>query len=958
VELVDMAESDSQKIDLLLERAWQVSPTGREAWVRSQAGSNTALAEAVLARLARPDDTPTKGFDADATVDLPTGVDLDATVDLSSGADLGATVDLPSGGVDLDATVDLPGEAPAAGAPPVEEPTAPNGDTPPDPLAGVPRQIADFRIKEILGSGGMGDVFLAEQLNPHRMIALKVIRSKIATPESLRRFEVEAHTLARLSHPGIAQVYSAGVENYKGKGIPYFAMEYIAEALELTDWADEQSLNERERLRLFRTVCNAVAHGHQRGVMHLDLKPGNILVNAEGQPKVIDFGVAQMEDKEKGVAHRRQIVGTLQYMPPEQVRGDADMDISCDVYALGVVLYQLLTGEVPYEIDTSSIRAATTSVLEAMTPSLLKIRPDLGPDLDAIIRKALAKSPEDRYRSATELGEEIRRYLDDEPITARKQTTGESVRRFMRRHRAATFSIITVTVVVLVGIIAISIFAYRTEQARSEEQRQRQLADLALDRANAERMRLFKITQFQSAMIKNIEPVDMGDGLRKAWVSSLRNRLVRQGASQEAIDLAIADQEAFLSQFNHTDIAVGLIDNHILRQALQDAPQWFEGEPSLEADLREIVADAYEQIGLYKQASPEYERALEIRTEIFGEEHQRTLESVSDLGQLRLSQGKFKESRALLETALTGRRNLLGLEDPETIGSMQNLGMALYRQGEVEEAEVIWSEALELSKRVNELDDPVTATLSSNLGVLYLEMNRLEEAKILLEQDLTNSERLNGPAHPETLDAKINLGVLALKMGDVESAALFYAEALDGSRKTMGQRHPRTLLAMVNLGALRLQQGRMDEAIELLRTAYLIRQEELGDEHPDSFKSLQFLAEAYLVSGDMVTAMPYVKTLSSEFVDRFGPADPRSITWQFRNGLVLFTAERFAEAEAIFLALREVCSDSPALQQDPTCGVLPNILVDLYTGWHEQEPESGHDANAARWQQVRDGVSN
>ena len=953
-----MSESDSEKIDLLLERAWQVPPAGREAWVRSQAGSDTALAEAVLARLAHPDHTPTEGIDVDATVDLPAGVDLDATVDLPSGADLGATVDLPSGGVDLDATVDLPGEEPSVEVPGSEEPTAPDGDAPPDPMAGLPGQIADFRINEILGSGGMGDVFLAEQLNPHRMVALKVIRSKIATPESLKRFEVEAHTLARLSHPGIAQVYSAGVENHEGKGIPFFAMEYIADAMELTDWADDQSLSERQRLQLFRTVCEAVAHGHQRGVMHLDLKPGNILVSAEGQPKVIDFGVAQMEEKEEGVEHRRQIVGTLQYMPPEQVRGDADMDISCDVYALGVVLYQLLTGEVPYEIDTSSIRAATTSVLEAKTPSLLKIRPDLGPDLDAIIRKALAKSPENRYRSAAELGEEIRRYLDDEPITARKQTTGESVRRFMRRHRAATFSIITVTVVVLVGLIAISIFAYRTEQARSEEQRQRQLADLALERANAERMRLFKITQFQSAMIKNIEPVNMGDGLREAWISSLRNRLVREGASPEAVELAIAEQETFLSQFNHTDIAVGLIDNHILRQALKDAPQWFEGEPGLEADLREIVADAYEQIGLYNEASPEYERALEIRTELFGAGHERTLESVSDLGQLRLSQGRFEESRRLLETALAGRRSLLGLQDPETVGSMQNLGTALYRQGEIAQAEAIWLEALELAKQVTELDDSVTTTLTSNLGVLYLETDRLEEAKLFLEQDLANSERLRGPDHPESLDARLNLGVLALKMGDFENAARLYGETLAGSRKSLGERHPRTLLAMVNLGALRLQQGRLEEAIELLRTAYLVRREELGEAHPDTFQSLQFLAEAYLVGGDMVTAMPYVQTLAAEFVDRFGTADPRSVTWQFRNGLVFFSADRFAEAEAIFLALQEVCSENPGLEQDPTCGVMLNILVDLYTNWHDQDPEAGHDTEAARWQRIRDGLGN
>ena len=924
-----MNTPDPKIVDLIVERAWQVPPAGREAFVRAESGGDEALVAAVLERLGGSAPSGDGSVDLDATIDLPQALDLDVTVDLPAGSD------------DL---VDVP-----------EQPSDPGEATKRSDLVNVPNRISDFRLLEILGSGGMGEVYLAEQLNPHRKVALKVIRSATANSESMKRFEVEAHTLARLSHPGIAQVYSAGVHDDGGRGIPFFAMEHVEGALELTEWVDEQGLDERARLELFKVVCEAVAHGHQRGVMHLDLKPGNILVNAEGQPKVIDFGVAQMEDERGGSAQRRQIVGTLQYMPPEQVRGDADMDISCDVYALGVVLYQLLANELPYEIDTSSLSAATTSVLNARTPSLLMVRPDLGPDLDAIIGKALAKDPRERYRSSSDLADDIGRYLDDEPIAAREQTAGESMRRFMRKYRAATTAIIVITLVVLLGLVAVSIFAWRTEKARSEEQRQRLIADGALKQANEERKRLLKISLFQEQMIKNIEPEQMGQSLREAMVDGMRKRLEQAGSSEEEILESIARQEELLQRSNPTDIAVSLIDNHILRQALSSAPDWFEGEPALEADLREIVADAYEQIGLYNEASTLYEQALEIRSRIFGLDDVRTLESTSDLGQLRLEQGRLVESRELLEAVLAGRRKVLGAEYPSTIAAMQNLGTVLLREGDLDGAESLWKEALELSERVNGSDHTVTASLVSNFGSLYLELGRFDEAQVFLEKDAVYSERMNGSLHPNSLEAMLNLGVLAFRQGDLDKATSVFQQVLDGYRRSLGDKHPKTVLSMVNLGSLLLQQGRSDEAAVLLESAYRVRRDELGEEHQDTFLALQLVAEAYLFKGDMKSATPYVVTTASKFLSMFGPADPRSVTWQFRLGLVRMDAKQYAEAEAVFLALEEVCRSSEALAAQPACGSLPNVLNDLYLGWHEVEPGSGHEESAAKWKAIADG---
>jgi len=944
-----MVQPDPDVIEALLARAWQIPPSRRELFVRAECAGDEALAEAVLMRLDSGNTAGSSGsFDPDATIDLPAGVDLEGTIDLPGGGGSDATVDLP-GDETLGVTVDLPvddrGSTGSTG--PKSDSAAPAASKGSE----VPSQIADFRIKDILGSGGMGDVYLAEQLHPRREVALKVIRSKFISNDALRRFEVESHTLARLSHPGIAQVFAAGIHEEGEQEIPFFAMEYVMSGLPLTEWADEQELDTVERLRLFERVCRAVAHGHQRGVMHLDLKPGNILVNAEGRAKVIDFGVAKMEG-DQSAEGKGQIVGTLQYMPPEQVRGDAHVDISCDVYALGVVLYQLVAGELPYEIDTTSIRAASTSVLNAPPPALFRIRPDLGPDLDAIVRKALAKDPADRYHSASELGADIGRFLADEPISARQQTNVEAVRRFVRRNRAAATAIIFITLAIVVSLVAVSVFAYRTEKARSEEQRQRLIADRALELANAERKRLFKITLFQSDMIKNLEPVVMGESLRTIWLERVRSRMTQTDRSPEEIDELILEQERLLENINPTDIAVELIDTQILRRALLRAPDWFAGEPELEADLHEIIADAYEQIGLYNEASPEYLKALEIRTREFGPDHPRTLESMSDLGLLRLAQGELEEASELLEAALEGRRKAYGDSDPETIGSLQNLGQVLYEKGDLAGAESVWKEALEISERVNDPDDPVTATLVSNFGTLYLELGRLDEAEVFLQKDADYSIRMNGPLDPGSLEAKLNLGVLAFRKGDLDAAVILFREVVDGYRRTLGEQHPQTLLSMVNLGTLLLQQGDSAEAAKLLESAYLARRSALGDEHPDTFLALQLVAEAYLFSGDMSGAAIYVDGAADRFLGLYGPEDPRSVTWQFRLGLVQMDAGSYTEAEATFLALVEACGSSEALSQQPICASLPNVLNDMYLAWHDREPGVGHDRSAADWKAI------
>ena len=286
-----------------------------------------------------------------------------------------------------------------------------------------PERIGPYRILGVLGRGGMGVVYEAEQDSPRRPVALKVIRPDAESPETLRRFEREGQVLAKLQHPGIAQIFEAGTAD-TGQGIqPFFAMELIR-GQPLTRYAQAQRLSLRERLGLFAGICDAVHHAHQKGVIHRDLKPGNILVGDDGRPKILDFGVARATDADvRAVTVETavgQLVGTIAYMSPEQIEGDPHgLDTRSDIYALGVILYELLTGRVPVEVSTKTVPQAARAIVEQEPASLSSVDRALRGDVETIVAKALEKERLRRYQSASDFAADIRRYLSDQPITAR-----------------------------------------------------------------------------------------------------------------------------------------------------------------------------------------------------------------------------------------------------------------------------------------------------------------------------------------------------------------------------------------------------------------------------------------------------------------------------------------------------------------------------------------------------------
>jgi eukaryotic-like serine/threonine-protein kinase len=673
--------------------------------------------------------------------------------------------------------------------------------------------IGPYRLIQMLGVGGMGEVWRAEQTEPmHRTVALKLIKAGMDTKAVVARFDSERQALALMEHPNIAKVFDAGATP---EGRPYFVMEYVP-GLPITDYCDKHRLPIKERLRLFMQVCEGVQHAHQKAIIHRDLKPSNVLVEEVDNrpvPKIIDFGLAKAAGQRLTemtmFSEAGAIVGTPDYMSPEQAdRNERNIDTRTDVYSLGVILYELLVGALP--IGSQELRAAG---MEAMLQKICQQEPPrpstklrslgesakhsaekrreepqslqrhLRGELDWITIKALEKDRSRRYGSPSDLAADIQRHLQDQPVLAGPPSATYRAHKFVRRHRFGV-GVAVAAVVLLVGFaITMTLQARRIAKER--------------DRAN-------RIADFMTQMFMVSDPSE-------ARGNSITARAILDKASNE--------------------IKTGLAK-----------------DPEVQSELMFTMARTYASLGLYGLAHGLSASALENRRRLLGPKDPKTLESMTQLGWILDREGHDDEAEKLIRQTVDQGRRVLGPEDPVTLEAMDKLAVILERQGHFEEEDHLLRQLIEIRSRRFGPEDPRTLRSIVNLADAISEEGRTAEAEAMYRKALAIEQRVLGPEHPQTIATMHNLANRIQEQGRYAEAEGLYRETLATARRILGVEHPETVSTMTTLANTLYYEGRSAEAESLYRESLGIEQRVVGSEHPYTTRTMEGLAN--VLSGE------------------------------------------------------------------------------------------------------------
>lgn len=708
------------------------------------------------------------------------------------------------------------------------------------PLASREIQIPGYRILAEIHRGGQGVVYQAIQESTRRKVAIKVLRDgPFSYGVELARFEREVDVLSRLQHPHVVAVLDRG----QSAGYAYYVMDYIA-GRPIDAYVAGADLSIAETLLLFVKVSEAVNVAHLRGVTHRDLKPGNIRVDEQGEPRILDFGLAKLAQEVAEASSARamtitgQFVGSLPWASPEQAEGRPELlDIRTDVYSLGVILYQLLTGRFPYPV-VGRIDDVVRHILHTDPVRPASIRRELDFDLELVMLKCLAKEPQRRYQSAGELARDIRRYLANEPVSATSPSNRYRLRKFVQRNRGMVLAgAVVASALVLATIVSVA-FGLRAAQQRDAAKIALSRAESAEQIAETRAAELELVAGFQQEQLAGIDAQAMGRRIRDSLLANVRSAAERRMLSPDEIDARVAELEELTADGDFTGLARQALADDFFKPALAAIGEQFADQPLVAARLMQTVASTLQELGLLDAAVAPQEQALAIRRELLGDDHVDTLDSISEMGLLLRAQGKDAEAEPYYHEALAGRRRVLGDEDPETLRSLNNLAALLQAQGKLTEAEPYYREALEKRRLIFGDDHPDTLTSVAAMGYLYFGQGKIEQAEPYYREALEKRRRVLGEDHPHTLYAINNMAALLQTQGKFSEAEVLYVEALAKRRRVLGSEHPQTLQSLNNLGNVLEAQKRFAEAEPYYREALEVRRRVLGDDHPHTLSSI------------------------------------------------------------------------------------------------------------------------
>jgi eukaryotic-like serine/threonine-protein kinase len=764
----------------------------------------------------------------------------------------------------------------------------------------IPKQIGPYRLLEAIGQGGMGSVFLAEQEQPlRRRVALKIIKLGMDTKEVVARFELERQTLALMNHTNIAKALDAGSTE---QGRPYFVMEYVP-GLPLTEYCDRHQLSTRERLALFVPICHAIQYAHQKGIIHRDIKPSNILVAIEDGkpiPKIIDFGIAKATNQhlaeETAFTAYGRFVGTPEYMSPEQADTTGlDIDTTTDIYSLGVVLYEVLVGALPFdpsmlrkagleamhriirEVDppTPSSRIGTlgnsaTTIAHhrrAEPPALLR---QIRGELDWITMRAIEKVRTRRYQAASELAADIQRYLDGEAVMAGRPSAAYRLKKSLRRHKAVVAAVSAVFLALALGLVASTALYFRAERARSRAETQTRKAE--------------QINSFLQNMLASAKPSAQGrevtvrEVLEEAGKQAERN-LTNEPEVQASVRGTIGSTYMALGLFAEAEVQ--LRRALVLRQSVLG-----ESHPDVASSLDDLAGLMLEK-GDYSAAEPLYRSALAMNRRLLGERNATVALNLANIALLLQKQARYAEAESLSRESLSMRRDILGENSADFATSLSNLATLLQAEGKYAEAEPLQRTALSTRRALLGPNHPEVAASLNNLAGTLQAQGRYAEAEPLLREALATEKALYGDEHPSVPETLNNLAIVLDYQGKYAAAEPMYREALVLYKQILGEKHQSVAACMNALAVLLQARGEYTEAESLHRQALAMRRELLGNTHPQVASSLSNLASLLQERGQLTEAESLYRDALSIQEGALGADHPRVASTLFGLGSLL-----------------------------------------------------------------------